>query len=1029
MVGMFFAFIAVISQQILVLIVDETYEIGIIIGSFLFLLIPAAFIGIFIAARVQMTSMPQLVAGFHSLVGIAAVLISFAHWVNEFYEIKIALGKNPSKEAIENYRARQWAMHLMRSLEYILGVFIGGLTFVGSIVAMGKLQGIIKSTPLIIGGNLRHFINLLVITVSVLCFVPFLIFFVSEDYLALYINTSLLVLVTLLSFFIGWHLVMAIGGADMPVVVSMLNSYSGMATAAVGFLLYNYAMIVGGALIASSGAILSYIMCEAMNRSFMNVILGGFGVPSTMVAVQGEPVLINATELAQLLSQSNYITIVPGYGMAVAKAQHVIAEMTDMLTNKMNKKVIFIIHPVAGRLPGHMNVLLAEANVSYKIVKSMEEVTDIKDCDVSMVIGANDIVNPIAQTDPNCSLAGMPIIESYRAKVCVINKRSLAQGYAAVDNPLFFYPNTKMFLKDAKVAFEELNVELKKLLTRPVKTTGEEIGGDETTSLLIKDKQDEEEQTLKTLQEHVYIGVLKENDPEQMVAMVPSVAKQLRNKGYGLFIEQGCGLASCAEDGDYIRVGCRITTREQIFKDSHIILKVRPPTTDELDEMQEGQICISFFYPSRNPNLVQKAAQKRVTIVAMDRVPRITIAQAFDALSSTTNLSGYRSIVEACNLFGRTLSGQVTSAGKSPPAQVFVIGCGVAGLSAIRTAKGLGAIVKAHDVRKASQEQAESVGAEYVALDIDLEDGTAYAKTASEDILLMQKNLFRTILPETDIVITTANVPGNKSPIFITRDMLDHMKVGSVVVDLAAENGGNCEVTKRDTVYMYNDRVHIVGTVNLLLKMVPQASFFYAQNMLNLLNFICKSAAEFRIDTSTNEVMRQMVVTENGDIPEPHNMQVVAPPSAPKKEEIDVVHRPKKSSFWLTLGVLVFMCVLMLFMMFLPDEFVQAVLSFVLAVIVGYYVVWSVTSALHTPLMSVTNAISGIIAVSAISNVKFFESGLEVVDLELKHFQSTEDIVFTSVASAIGGVAFFLASLNIFGGFYITYRMLKMFIR
>jgi len=855
-------------------------------------------------------------------------------------------------------------MFLMRSLEYVLGVFIGGITFTGSIVAMGKLQGIIPSPPLILGEYFRHVLNLGICIISFLCFIPFM-YFMCHDY-RLYVNTPILFIVMLLSFFVGWHLVMAIGGADMPVVVSMLNSYSGWATSAIGFLLDNYAMIVSGALIGASGAILSYIMCKAMNRSFMNVILGGFGIPTKATQIFGTASFISPLEFAQSLQEAKYITIVPGYGMAVAKAQHVVAEMTTMLLN-MKKRVVFIIHPVAGRLPGHMNVLLAEANVSYKIVKSMEEVDDIKDSDVSIVVGANDIINPIAQTDPGCPLAGMPIIECYKAKLCIVNKRSLGHGYAAVDNPLFFYPNTKMYLKDAKIAFEELNTELKKLLTKPERKEVDTY--DENTRLLSQEREQEDQlKQFAGINEDINIGVLKETEPELMVAMIPLVAKQLRTKGYGFRIETTAGVNSAAEDLDYVRSGCRISTRQEIFSQSHIILKVQPPTEEEIEEMNEGTILISFFYPSKNQTLLQKAAHKRIIVIAMDRVPRLSITQSMDALSSMTNLTGYRSIVDACNLFGRTLSGQHTAAGKTDPAKVFVIGCGIAGLAAIRTAKGLGAIVKATDVRRASKDQAESVGAEFISMDLeDLEEKTGYAKEATTDVLEVQKTLFRSVLPEVDIVISTANVPGRKSPVFITKDMLDNMKIGSVIVDLAIQNGGNCEVTRPDEIYMYNNRIYVVGTLNLLLKMVPQASQFYSQNIMNLLNYVSKKASDFKVETGSNEVMKQMVATENGVIPQEYNMQVVSTPIAPKQDQIDSVHRPKTESFWLTGLMSISLCLVLMVMMFLPDSFVQAVMSFVLAIIVGFYVVWSVTSALHTPLMSVTNAISGIIAVSSLT--------------------------------------------------------------
>jgi len=349
--------------------------------------------------------------------------------------------------------------------ETFIGVFIGAVTFTGSVVAFGKLQGIIRSASLIILGWFRHMINLGCI---IACIIAMII------YMALWSHHTLrfwlLVFNTLVAFFVGWHLVMAIGGADMPVVVSMLNSYSGWATAAAGFMLENDAMIVTGSLVGSSGAILSYIMCEAMNRGFMSVILGGFGGEVAVVAPAAgaageekrEVTPINAKETVDKLLEAKDIVIVPGYGLAVARGQHAIASITDILRG-MGKRVRFAIHPVAGRLPGHMNVLLAEANVPYDIVLSMEEINDdMPDTDVAIVVGANDIVNPIALTDPTCAIAGMPIIETFRCKLCIVNKRSMASGYAGIDNPLFYYESTRMLFGDARKAFEEVLAELSK---------------------------------------------------------------------------------------------------------------------------------------------------------------------------------------------------------------------------------------------------------------------------------------------------------------------------------------------------------------------------------------------------------------------------------------------------------------------------------------------------------------------------------------------------------------------------------------
>ncbi len=398
-------------------------------------------IGIFAARTVKMTQMPELVALMHSLVGLAACLVGFANYIDPSVQME---GAEKTIHAVEIY----------------VGILIGAVTFSGSIIAFGKLSGKIGGSPLLLPG--RHFMNLLGLLVVAWFGWQFIhSASVSEG------MTPLLVM-TVISLLFGIHMVMAIGGADMPVVVSMLNSYSGWAAAATGFMLSNDLLIVTGALVGSSGAILSYIMCRAMNRNFISVIAGGFGTEGGKPAPKadgaqpaGEVVPISATETAELLREAKNVIIVPGYGMAVAQAQHTVYEITKFLREK-KINVRFGIHPVAGRMPGHMNVLLAEAKVPYDIVMEMDEINaDFPDTDVAMVIGANDIVNPAAQEDPSSPIAGMPVLEVWKAKTSIVMKRSMASGYAGVDNPLFYKENNRMLFGDAKKMLDEVLVALK----------------------------------------------------------------------------------------------------------------------------------------------------------------------------------------------------------------------------------------------------------------------------------------------------------------------------------------------------------------------------------------------------------------------------------------------------------------------------------------------------------------------------------------------------------------------------------------
>jgi H+-translocating NAD(P) transhydrogenase subunit beta len=403
-------------------------------------------IGWVVAQRVQMTEMPQLVAAMHSLVGLAAVLIGF----NTHIElIRLAGMDETARHALNGFAAviahkSPVEINILR-VETFLGIFIGAVTFTGSIIAFGKLAGKVDGKAKKLPGG--HALNAAAAIISLV----FLFVYLSSG------STLAIIIMTLAALFIGYHLIMGIGGADMPVVVSMLNSYSGWAAAAIGFSLSNDLLIVVGALVGSSGAILSYIMCKAMNRSFVSVILGGFGgSKGPAMAVEGEQIAIDADGVAAALNDADSIIIVPGYGMAVAQAQGAVSDLTRKL-RAAGKEVRFAIHPVAGRLPGHMNVLLAEAKVPYDIVLEMDEINeDFPETDVVIVIGSNDIVNPAAQEDPNSPIAGMPVLEVWKAKQVFVSKRGQGTGYSGIENPLFYKENTRMFYGDARDSISKL---------------------------------------------------------------------------------------------------------------------------------------------------------------------------------------------------------------------------------------------------------------------------------------------------------------------------------------------------------------------------------------------------------------------------------------------------------------------------------------------------------------------------------------------------------------------------------------------
>ncbi len=412
-----------LAATVVLALIESERNVGVTAGLIALALGIGAIIGTWQARRVEMTQMPEMIALLHSFVGLAAVLVGFNSYLTDTHG---------------------GAVHLV---EVFLGVFIGAITLTGSLVAFGKLSARLKSSPLTLPG--RNMLNL----VAVLASFGLMGWFIAAP------SIWPLAIMTLIALAVGWHLVVAIGGGDMPVVVSMLNSYSGWAAAAAGFMLSNDLLIITGALVGSSGAILSYIMCKAMNRSFVSVILGGFGATEggpAAAAIEGEHRETTAADVAQLLKEASSVVITPGYGMAVAKAQYPVAELTSRL-RAAGVDVRFGVHPVAGRLPGHMNVLLAEAKVPYDIVEELEEVNEkLPSTDVVLVIGANDTVNPAAEDDPGSPIAGMPVLQVWKAKEVVVFKRSMAVGYAGVQNPLFFKENTSMLFGDAKERVEDI---------------------------------------------------------------------------------------------------------------------------------------------------------------------------------------------------------------------------------------------------------------------------------------------------------------------------------------------------------------------------------------------------------------------------------------------------------------------------------------------------------------------------------------------------------------------------------------------
>jgi H+-translocating NAD(P) transhydrogenase subunit alpha len=519
------------------------------------------------------------------------------------------------------------------------------------------------------------------------------------------------------------------------------------------------------------------------------------------------------------------------------------------------------------------------------------------------------------------------------------------------------------------------------------------------------------------------IGVPKEvGSGECRVALMPEVAQKLIALGFDVLVEQGAGVAAQAADAAYAQVGCQIVPEaKDLWASADIVLKVQPPQMHpilgchEAELLRTGQTLIGFVWPAQNSELVAQMAERGATVMAMDAVPRISRAQKLDALSSMANIAGYRAVIEAANQFGRFFTGQITAAGKVPPCKVLIIGAGVAGLAAIGAAKGLGAVVRAFDTRPVVKEQVESMGAEFLELQF-AEDGTGeggYAKTMSPEFIAAEMALFAQQAKEVDIIITTALIPGKRAPVLITQATVDLMKPGSVIVDMAAEQGGNCEVTKPGEIYQYGQGVTIVGLTDFPSRMAAQSSQLYGNNLFHLLKDL-GGAENYHVNLA-DEVIRGALITHEGAVTWPAPKPASPPtPSAPAvtptatvAPAAATVNAPAASTFpWSALGLVGLALAVVGIGIAAPPSFLSHFTVFVLACFVGWQVIWNVSPALHTPLMSVTNAISGIIIIGGMLQI----SGAG-----------------HSVTSVLGAIAIFIGTINISGGFWVTQRMLKMF--
>jgi NAD(P) transhydrogenase len=968
--------------------------------SFLPVAVVGQFIGVYVARSVQMDQMPELVAGFHSLTGLAAVLVGIAAQLGHGDEMSIA-----------------------NMVETFIGVSVGAATFSGSIAAALKLNGKISGGP--IGLSSRFAIN----TASGIKLALLLAgYIVTADptgrVAALCGNTAV-------SLVLGTMLVLPIGGADIPIVISILNSLSGLATSATGFGMDNSMLVMTGALIASSGAILSETMCKGINRSLGSVLMGGFGVdggvavaPASAAAPAQEIFPISVPQLIGILQNAKKVLIIPGYGMAVARCQSGVYEIFSEL-QKRGIEVVFGIHPVAGRLPGHMNVILSEADVPYDVVKEMDEVNaEIESFDVAIVLGANDIVNPATASDPSSPIFGMPAIECWRVPKVVVMKRGMNTGYSGVDNPLFYLPNTNMLFGDAKDTVEGIHAEIGKSENSEWPNFGRKIGHDSTPSselaVFLKPDLTRLPATVRKLGALANSG----SDKDNRIPLSPKVVLKFRQAGFEVLVPSGLGTVCGWSDEDFSVHGARIVPNDKVIMEQcDLILKVSPLDDVQLKHTRppeqghedQRQILVTSFPVSEAmvDTLLPPLTARRMTTFNLNLVPRISRAQSMDILSSMANLAGYKAVINAFAKIGKLSRSSVTAGGNIPAARVFVIGCGVSGLSAIATAHALGATVLATDVRPATKEQVESIGAQFVAVEDlgEVNENGGYAGEVSASFADRQRQLYEKYTSSSDIVITTAMVPGKPAPKLISAQMVKGMKPGSIVVDLAAPSGGNCELTKVDVVFTDEDsHVIIDGTANYASELAQLASELFSQNCFAFIDNLCagkKDASNLKIDTEDVIVRQSLVVLDDQVMyPPPPLLRAaetaVKPTLLIKPISVNKALKNPNDDAILIAGAIA----LATLGMSTDHQTARLVGDFLLSAMIGHYTVSSVTPALHTPLISVTNAISGIIVVGGM--------------LEIDGNPASP--------KSICALAAVLASVvNVSGGFAVTDRMLSMF--
>lgn len=951
---------------------------------------------------VKFSHLPQLVAFYHALVGMGAWAIEILNIYSHFdHGLK---------------------MGFIDKTITIVGTIIACITITGSLVAAAKLHGLDVPRPLSVHGES----NLLLGLISFLiCLIPLCCYLSTSQ--GLFISSLIMGSVAALSF--GFLLINAIDGSNMPVMMSLLNATSGITTLAAGVSLENTLLITIGAYIAATGTILSQVMCKGMNRTLTSLLIEPLfrvercvqyrekenEASDRFIRIANEFQQIYTFDLLQELYKADSILIVPGYGLATAKAHFVLGNLINHLT-AYDRKVGVVIHPVAGRMPGHLNVLLAEASVPYSLVYDLDAIKT-NEWDLALVIGANDIVNPSA-LEPGSQSYGMPLVTVWECKKTVVIKRSMATGFAGINNPLFHYPATSMLFKDAKEALVDIEGSLQSIFgTRSKLSHVRDTGAYKKFIEDIKRKNERSARKVEnqTNEAALSVGLILENSENFLLPVTNVNINEIARMNVSIAVTKECfnEYVDLLTGFPNIKVA---KDMNELLKASNVIIcaGVKEITSIDFKSLNDKQLLV-YDSQSNHHTAAHAEVYENSGAVAIDmaRVPRHTAAQAFDLRSASANLRGYRALLSAFYTFDGFAFSATTASASLDSAVVLVVGCGIAGLQAIRASKSLGATVFGHDSRVAAKSEVESLGAQFISLTNESrQTANGYALEMSDAFKAKQGDMLVEFLPFVDVLILTAQLPNKPSPQLIPSDLVRLMKPTSVIVDLGintpqvAESsgwGGNCELSKYDSIHQTAEGQRIIAYKDFAMHSPAMFETIKSHTYTSLIKQILHDRIfdkDKNLTINSSQLLQAMTATPINLMEQP-KIELIQEKHA-KESKIEVV---TSDEFTFTLNLMFIIGFLTILVSVANIHIVRSLNSLGMGLIIGSAVVWVVNPKLHTPLMSFTNAISGIIVVGSFS------------------FLQRESFIYMVLAQ----LSIICNLINLVGGFYITTRMLSVF--